>query len=163
MPHERQQRTVTQTVETDVSNGPLQPSLTGNSPISRRNLANTLMGVPLGTIQPPSRPADGGRCSGGRFGAGNRIAVGRGSIDVTSANPCARLSREARWIYGKLKRGELESHIANALVGNLKFQLELMDRFGIEEQFAAYEGQIAQLEASLQALIVATRSNSRAT
>jgi hypothetical protein len=57
-----------------------------------------------------------------------------------------------------IKRARLEPNTANALLNSLKFQLELIVRFEIGEQFAEYERQISILESRIEALVATART-----
>lgn len=84
------------------------------------------------------------------FARGNDL--GRANRGRRPLNPVQRLQRECRRIYIDLRRGKIESHIANALLGCLKLEIELLDRYEIGERFAQYEQQIATLESRYQRL-----------
>src|SRR6266571_4880607 len=58
------------------------------------------------------------------FPRGNTL--GRANRGRRPANPVACMQRQCRRVYADLQRGKIESHVANALINCLKFQVELL-------------------------------------
>ena len=84
------------------------------------------------------------------FQKGNRYAS---SEYQRSLNPVQDLRRKARYIHASVKGGKLDANRGNTMLACLKFELELIDRVDIGEQFVRYEREIQKLERRMAALV----------
>ena len=103
----------------------------------------------------PPTPLHALRGPGKRFVAGNQVA----RKPRRTLNPIDDLKRKVHEVYKKLKGGKIESNVANALVGCLKFKLELVDRFETGDLIAKLQDELERAQTRVAALRARARAN----